>query len=70
MKARAAAPTWGTRQAIRNGQVGLRYWIVMYLVMTAAMLSGIYISGRLLISHETTLIQTAMGMQPDQPGNK
>jgi len=49
----------------------LRYWIAMSLVMTAAVLSGIYFGGRLLISPETVVMQTAMAMPPlYQPGNK
>jgi len=36
----------------------------MYLVMTAAMLSGIYLGGRLLISTAMTAVQTAMGLPP------
>ena len=33
---------------------------LMYLVMTAAVLSGIYLSGHLLIAHEMGDLQTAM----------
>jgi len=50
----------------------LRYWVCMYLVMTAAVLSGIYLGGRLLISHEMGAMRTAMEMPPlyQPPGLK
>jgi hypothetical protein len=49
----------------------LRYWIAMYLVMTAAVPSGIYLGRRLLLSHETAVIPTATAMPPRyRPDNK
>jgi len=43
----------------------------MYLVMTATVGIGMYLGRRLLISHATAAVQTAMGMPtPDQPGTK
>ncbi len=48
----------------------LRYWLVMYLVMTAAVGSGMYIGGRLLFSHEMKTVQSMMLGSPDQQANK
>jgi len=39
----------------------------MYLVMTAAVFSGIYLGGRLLIFHEMGVMQAAMEIPPLEP---
>jgi hypothetical protein len=35
----------------------IRYWLAMYFVLTLAVMSGVYLGGRLLISHQNSLYE-------------